>query len=200
MKHLLIFTFYNFTDYNSITIKICLFLFTFSLSLAVNALFFTDSTMHKIYEDKGKFNFIYLLPKIIFSTIITYTITYFIKYISLSQRDMLRLKNEKNESDNENFALKLETIFKCLIIKFTLFFDISILFLILFWYYISCFCAVYRNTQIYLIKDTLISFAFSLLYQFIINFLPGILRIQALRDQNNNKECMYKISKFIQLL
>ena len=84
--------------------------------------------------------------------------------------------------------------------KFTLFFDISILFLILFWYYISCFCAVYRNTQNYLIKDTLISFAFSLLYQFIINFIPGILRIQALRDQNNNKECIYKISKFIQLL
>ena len=200
MKHLLIFTFYNFNDYNSITIKICLLLFTFSLNLTVNALFFTDSTMHKIYEDKGKFNFIYLLPKVIFSTIITYIINYLIKYISLSQRDILLFKKENNVNNKEDLVPKLEALFKCLIIKFTLFFDISILFLILFWYYLSCFCAVYRNTQRHLINDTLISFGFSLLYQFIINFLPGILRIQALKGQNKKKECIYKISKYVQLL
>ena len=200
MKHLLIFTFYNFNDYNSITIKICLLLFTFSLNLTVNALFFTDSTMHKIYEDKGKFNFIYLLPKVIFSTIITYIINYLIKYISLSQRDILLFKKENNVNNKENLVPKLEALFKCLIIKFTLFFDISILFLILFWYYLSCFCAVYRNTQRHLIKDTFISFGFSLLYQFIINFIPGILRIQALKDQNKKMECIYKISKYVQLL
>ena len=43
-------------DYNSRIIKIYLAMFNFCLSFSVNSLFFNDDTMHKIYEDKGKFN------------------------------------------------------------------------------------------------------------------------------------------------
>ena len=50
-KHLLIFTFYTKNDYNSRSIKISLFYFSFSLLLTVNSLFFQDSTMLKIYEE-----------------------------------------------------------------------------------------------------------------------------------------------------
>jgi len=48
-KHLLVFSFYNSNDYNSRIIKINLFLFTFAVNYTINALFFNDSTMHKIY-------------------------------------------------------------------------------------------------------------------------------------------------------
>ena len=196
-NHIIFFTFFNYNDYNSFLIKTCLLLFSFSLYFTVNTLFFTDSTMHEIYENEGKDILIYRFPQIIYSTIITTTINYLVKYISLSQKNILELKNDK---DIEKFNNKIEIIFKCLIIKFNLFFDISFLFLFLFWYYISCFCSVYKNTQKYLIKDTLISFALNLLYEFIINLLPGILRIQALRENNNNRECIYKISKILQIL
>ena len=57
-KHIFIFTFFTNTDYNSKIIKIILFLFSFSLYFTVNALFFNDSTLHKIYEDLGRYNFI----------------------------------------------------------------------------------------------------------------------------------------------
>ena len=194
-KHVLFFTFYNFNDYNSIIIKTCLFLFSFTLYLTVNAFFFTDSTMHSIYIDEN--NFLYRLPHIIYSSIITIIINNLIKYISLSEKSILDLKNSK---DNENIDLKLEILFKCLIIRFTLFFDLSILFLFLFWYYLSCFCAVYRNTQKYLIKDTFTSFGISLLYQFIVNLLPGIFRIQALKADDKNNKCMYKISRIFQFI
>ena len=153
--------------------------------------------MHKIYEDEGKYHLIYRLPQIICSSVITTIINYLIRYISLSQKNILKLKNENN---NDNIDNKIENLFRCLNIKFICFFDISFLFLFLFWYYVSCFCAVYKNTQRYLIKDTLISFAFSLLYQFIIYLIPGILRVQALREKNSNKECIFKISKILQLL
>ena len=194
-KHVLFFTFYNFKDFNSFIIKVCLFLFSFSLYITANALFFTDSTMHTIYKDEN--NFIYRFPHIIYSSIITTIINNLIKYFSLSEKNILELKNEK---DKEIIDLKLEKLFKCLLIRFTLFFEISIIFLILFWYYLSCFCAVYRNTQRYLIKDTFICFAFSLLYQFIINLLPGIFRIRSLNTENDNNQCMYKFSKVLQLL
>ena len=48
-------------DYNSKIIKIDLFFLNFSIFYVVNALFFTNDIMHKIYEDKGNFNFIYQL-------------------------------------------------------------------------------------------------------------------------------------------
>ena len=52
----------------------------------------------------------------------------------------------------------------------------------------------------HLIKDTLISYTCSLLYPLAINLLPGILRIPSLKAAQKNKECLYKISKFIQII
>ena len=76
IKQILIFTFYTNNDYNSKMIKICLFLFSFALYFTVNALFYGDSTMHKIYEEKGNVNFIYYIPQILYSTIISAVISF----------------------------------------------------------------------------------------------------------------------------
>ena len=194
-KHLLVFTFYTNDDYNAKIIKISLFFFFLALYYTVNALFFNDSTMHKIYEDNGIFNFIYQINHIMYSGIISFVITELAKYFSLSQKHVLKIKNEK-KIDNLDKITKNEL--NCLNKKYIVFFIISSLFFILFWYYLGCFCAVYRNTQIYLIKDTLISFGLSLLYSLVINIMPGILRIPSLK--NNNRECMYILSKIIQIL
>ena len=93
---------------------------------------------------------------------------------------------------------KVLEIIKCLKLKFILFYIISGIFLVFFWLYLSCFCALYRNTQYHLMKDTILSFILSLLYPFILNLLPIFIRIPAIR--NKNSEYMYKISKIIQLL
>ena len=58
--NLFVFAFYcNNNDYNSQIIKIFLFFFFFSVHFTINALFFNDDTMHKIYIDEGSFNFVY---------------------------------------------------------------------------------------------------------------------------------------------
>ena len=62
-------------------------------------------------------------------------------------------------------------------------------------YYITCFCGIYENTQIHLIKDSILSFTLSLLYPQLIYLLPGFLRISALRAPEKDKECLYNISK-----
>ena len=69
-----------------------------------------------------------------------------------------------------------------------------------FWYFITCFCAVYINTQLILIKDTLISFGISMLYPFGLNLIPVFLRISSLKAKKKDKECIYKISLAISLL
>ena len=71
--------------------------------------------------------------------------------------------------------------------------------MILFWYYISCFCAVFINTQIILIKDSIFSFFLSNCYVFGLNLTTALLRIYSLR-KSKDKEILYKISQFLAIL
>ena len=91
----------------------------------------------------------------------------------------------------------MKELMKCLKIKFCFFYIMSIILLFFFWFYLSCFCVVYKNTQMHLIKDTLISFGMSLLYPLGLFLIPGIFRIPALKNRNN--KCMYRVSKAIQI-
>ena len=67
-------------------------------------------------------------------------------------------------------------------------------------YYISIFCAIYNNTQLHLLKDTMISFFLSLLYPLFIYLLPGLFRIPSLSNPKDKKEYLYKFSKILQKL
>ena len=194
-KHLIIFTFYTYNDYNSRIIKISLFLFSFALYNTINALFFNYATLHKIYEDEGSFNFIFQLPQIIYSALISSIISMIIKTLSLSQKNILELKNT-----TEDPKRKAKNTLSCLKIKFAFFYLLSFLFLLFFWYYLACFCSVYFNTQMHLIKDSLISFGLSLVYPLFINLIPGCFRIPALKSVNKEKKNLYKLSQIIQLI
>ena len=166
----------------------------------MNALFSNDSTMHNIYEAKGSYNFIYQKPKILYSTIISGVINYLIKLLSLSENNIINLKENKEKENINEVFLKTK---KNLIIKFTFFYIFNFLFLIFFWFYISSFCAVYQNTQTYLIKDTIISFALSFLYPLGICLIPGIFRLPSLKAYKKDKKCnkcVYVFSKVLQLI
>ena len=191
-KHLLIFSFITNNDYNSKIIKICLFFFFFALEYTINSLFYQDPKIHQFYNDNGKYKFIYQIPQICYSTIISAVITFFIKFMSLSENYIISLKHSENL---DNYS----QIRKCLFIKFLLFFILILIFLLNFWYYLGCFCAVFRNSQIYLIKDTFYSFLLSLIYPFGLQLLPGIFRIPSLKVENKRRKCMYVFSKIIQI-
>ena len=70
--------------------------------------------------------------------------------------------------------------------------------LVFFWYYITCFCGIYVNTQIHLIKDSVISLITSLIYPFIINLIPGIFRISGLRLKKSSGKYLYNFSCFLE--
>ena len=193
-KQILIFTFCVNDDYNSKIIKISIFLFSFSLYFTINAFFFNDSTMHKIFQSESSFDFNLQIPLIISSSLISYTITLFIDFLSLSEKNVLKIKDEENKNKNKKF----QEVIKSLNIKFSFYFIFSFLLLGFFWLYISCFCGVYRNTEIILIKDTLISYGFSLLYPLFLSIFPGFFRIPALKSKN--KKCSYTFSKLLQII
>ena len=195
-KQLLLFAFYPNDDYNLIVVKISLLILSFSLYFTVNGFFFSDSTMNKINGDHGKYNLLFQIPQILYSTIITSAINMILKLLSLSESKILLVKKEKNFIDAK---IKSDSIICCLKAKITIFFALSLLFMLFFWYFISCFCAVYKNTKKILITDTLLSFALSMIYPFAINLLPGMLRIPALRSPEKNKKYLYKLSGYVAL-
>jgi len=182
-------------DYNARCIKVFLCFFSFAFGYATNALFFNDDTMHKINEDGGDFNFWYQLPQIIYSSIISYILENFLNYLALSEEDIISVKQEKVKT----VGRKGKEVLRALRIKFIFFFIISFILLLMFWYYISCFCSVYKNTQYHLIKDTLISFGTSLATPIGLEILPAIFRIPALKSHSKTKAIMYKFSQLLQL-
>ena len=194
-NHPLIFSFACINDYNPRIIKIFLFLFSFSLDFTINALFFNDDTMHKIYEDKGKFNFLYQIPQILYSTLISKFIDTLIKYLALSQDNFVDLKQEDKKNFNKKYREKFIRTIK---IKFILFFFITFIILGFFWYYITCFCGIYINTQIHLISDSLISLITSFFYPFIMLLIPGIFRISSIRVKKPTRKFLYKFSSIIE--
>ena len=194
-KHPLIFSFVSMEDYNTLIVKVSIFLLSFTIYFAINALFFTQSTIHQIYEDQGSYNFNYQIKKILIAFIISYIISSIIKYFFVSTRDILKIKYETNVDIASD---KVEDLKKCIVIKYTSFFIVDVVFVIFFWYYLSSFCAVYKNSQICLIINTIICFSLSFLYPLIINLVPGIFRIISLKNRNNR--LLFKISKIIQFL
>ena len=194
-KHSLFFALYNNNDYNSRIIKIDLFLIGFTIDYTVNALFFNDDTMHKIYQNKGKFDLESQLLIIICSTLISMVLNAPLNYLSLSNDAIIAFKQYKSKINILKMSKPLENRLK---IKFSFYFIIGFLLLSFFWYYISMFCVIYKNTQIHLLNDTLMSFGLSLLFPFGLYLLPGIFRKISLSDKERKRKLLYDFSKVFQ--
>ena len=195
-KHEIFFTFFYNYDYNAKIIKIDLFFINFSLNFTVNAVFFDDDTMHKIYENDGLFDLDYQLPIILYSFLISYILSTPLSFLALSNEPILKFKNCRSISNIEKLGKKLIKLLKT---KFILYFIISFIFVLFFWYYLSIFGAVYKNTQYHLIEDTLFSFGLSFIFPFVFYLMPGIFRKLSLSNPKMKRKWLYNFSKFIQL-
>ena len=189
-NHILIFSFFNLKDYNSYTIKIFIFFFTFSINLIVSAMFYSDATMHKIYIDQGIFDFTYQLPQMFYSLIISTVLNQLLNLLGIYEQSIVEFN--KNSDNNK------EKILKKIKIKIILFFIIDYVLIFFFWIYLGCFCYVYRNTQIHLLIDVTSSFALSFITPFFIFLLPSFFWILSLSDKNGKRNLLFKFSKFLE--
>ena len=172
-----------------------IFFIGFAIEYTVNGLFYNDDTMHKIYESKGEFDFAYQLPIIVYSTLISMILNTPLNFLALSNDAIISFKQDNPKN---NLKSKTKNLANMLTIKFIIYFIISSLFLLFFWYYISMFDVIYKNTQIHLLKDTVTSFGLSLIIPFGIYLLPGLFRILSLSNSGKKRECLYNFSKFLQ--
>ena len=191
-EHLIIFTFCNGKDYNIKYIKFVRLILIICTDMALNVFFFADETMHKMFLDYGKYNFIQHIPQMIYSTIVSQVIQVLINFLSLIDKHFYEIKKIKT-----NKEIRKKKIIKCIKIKIIYFFLFSFFMLAFYWYTISCFCAVYKNAQFVFIKDSFISFCLGLLYPFILYLFPSLLRKISLKFPKKRLSCIYEFSKII---
>ena len=196
-KNLIIFTFCPITDYNIRITKIYLIFFDFFIFLKINTFFIDESLIHQIYIDHGRYNFIANITRIIYSLLISKVIIFSINLLVLTDKDIIGIKQiTKKELIGIYYIKFLKTIF----IRYIIFAIINICIFIFAWIYISCFCAIFKNTFRYLLINTILCFIGALLYPFIFCFIPSLLRYYALWDLAMDREWLYKISRIVQIL
>ena len=128
---------------------------------------------------------------ILYSTLISRFIDSLIKNFSLSQDIFVGLKQERRKNNIEQRRNKLLLALK---IKFIIFFILTFIFLIFCWYYVTCFCGIYINTQTHLFKDSFISVIASLFIPFVFYLITGIFRIISLNVRKPTRRCLYRFS------
>ena len=181
-EHIIFFTFFNLNDYNLFSIKLSKFFLAICTDMAFNVFFFSDESMHNVYTSGGEHDFIGQLAQMIYSTIIGQLLQIFISYLTMTDIQYFKLKEllkEKKLNKKQNIL-----IMKIIKYKIIIFYSFTFLLFMFFWYLISAFCAVYENTQIIFITDSLTSFAMELLYPFILYLIPAGLRLLSLRRKN----------------
>ena len=96
-QHSLMSALFNNNDYNSGIIKIDLFFIDFSIEYILNALFYNDNTMHKIYESKGDFDLETQLTITVYSIIISMILNYPLNYLALSNDAIINFKQDNKK-------------------------------------------------------------------------------------------------------
>ena len=108
------------------------------------------------------------------------------------------MKYNKNYKDNKEIKIKmLEDIFhinrnlKC---KLVLFLIIEFLIMIFFYYFVTAFCEVYKETQISWIIDCLISFFISFPVEFLLALIISVLYFISIKKKY---QFLYKIAMIL---
>ena len=180
-KQLILFSFFDFNSYNSCIVNKTIFFLSFIYHYGFNAFFFTDEVMHKIYENEGAYDPETLVPNSLFSAIIsTVLIRLMTEFLILTEKNVLKVKNQNTEDKAKEEKAK---VLKIICIKFIIFFVLNFLLLFFFWFYLTCFNAVFPNTQTFLMINTIISFVMSNIYPLLYNLIPAFFRSDIMNSE-----------------
>ena len=194
--HIIFSIFCRDSDYNIFSVKLGLLFMLFPINLATSIFFFDSKNIKTIYIKKIQdisANYSYFLNAFV-SSILASILLILLKLLCLSHNSIRSLRKIK---DVEKAKKKSIWVLRCIKLRITIYYFLSFIFLIIFGYYIGCFCVIFENTQIVLIKSMFISWLLSLLYPFAIYFVASIFRRVAIRHKI---KCFYRINQIFQMI
>ena len=192
-KQIIIFTFFTRSKGILRSTKVALFILFIAFYMAFTALFFNDSIMRALYIYKGNANAAVHIPNIILSSICSFIAGLIVRYVCLNERDISKVLMENHPKDREEMANKVKKSSK---IKLLILYAVSGVLILLCWYYVSAFCAVFKNSQKNYVINFFVCFLVCNLWPFVTCWIPTIMRRKAL---DNNNECLYKASQIVSI-
>ena len=179
------------------SLRLSLFIFSYSCEFALNALFYFNQKISDKYHYEGENLFFFTLVNnlviVICSTLFLYILVKFFNLLISSkdsfenvfrpQEEKMR-KNKSYKVNNENKKViyrNIIDIFRILKIKIMCYIIIEFILLLFFFYYITAFCEVYQSTQVSLISDSFLSFLFSIPLELIDSFLLSALYVTSIK-------------------
>ena len=194
-EHLIIFTFFAWNDFNIFSIKLSKFFHAICTDMVFNVFFFSDESMHNLYQSGGVYNFVEQFFQMVISTIVSQLLQIFLNYLSMTDVHYYTIKSlDKNNLTKE----KILSIIKCIKYKLIIFHVMAFLLFLFYWYVVTAFCAVYVNTQRIFITNSLLSFFMGLIYPFGIYLIPTGLRYISLKaTSKKNLKIIYFLSNII---
>ena len=197
-EHTVLVTFIARNDYNLFYVKIERFFILFCIQMTMNGLFFVHESMHRKYTENQDLTFAQKLPQYIFTLIVSHVLEVIICFLGMTDTDIYEIKAlpSRDKKNSEKIVDILSKIKK----KLASFFCFTFILFLFFWYFISAFCAVYQNTQTIFLRDSMISFAVSLIDPFLIYGFTSLLRFISLTKVCKKKccgGCLYKTSDLI---
>ena len=178
------------------SLRICLFIFIYSCDLAFNTIFYSNENISEKYHYQGNLvffsfvnNFIESVVSSIISIILVNIFQHMIEsrgsYEDVFRKEEKKMRNDKNykvstanKSKIFNKLIKICNKLKCTIIFFIIF-EFSLM--LFFYYFVTAFCEVYKNTQISWLLDCLNSFLISTALDVSGAFLIAIFYIISIR-------------------
>ena len=189
----LIFSFFVYEDFNLMLVKYALFLNYGILYLTFNAVFFNNNTIHNIYINEGTYVVEYHAWKIFLAFIFSLIFIKLIKWwITFYRRKSLYMKLLKRYTDAKNEILRMIEQYH---FHLKIYYPVSCVVIILFWYYISCIFAVFRYSYWHLLLNWAICAIFHVAYSIVMNIIPTVLRYISLRK--DGRSCLYTASRII---
>ena len=196
VSHIILNLFFRQSDYNLFVVKLGLLFMTFPINLTFNSFFFTNEKIKinyvKSVEDISTFwsN----ISNTVYSSILSSTFLIILKFISLTHNSIRALRKIKNV---ELAKKKSVCLLRCIKLRIFIYYILSFAFLIIFGFYVLCFCAIFENTQLILVRSTFTSWLISLLYPFIICFITSLFRSLSFTCES---KCLYIVKQLLQML
>ena len=113
---------------------------------------------------------------------------------NLPEEEKMRRKDKYEKRKLKSLINELIKLFKKKILISAI---VMVFVLFIMWYYISAFCAVYKNSQLVFFANILISFGFSNLIPFVYCLIPTIFRQDGVKEQSRFAFFIAKIFQII---
>ena len=198
------------TPLDIFSLRICLFIFTYSCDLAFNTIFYSNDNISDRYHYEGEDLLLFSLVNNLIISVISYIAElllvnafqhlidsrgHYENVFRKEENKMRKLKKYKvSQKTKINILAKISRISKVLIWKTVVFIFFEFSIMLFFYYFVTAFCEVYKKTQMSWLADFFSSFLISLFTEIGISLLLTILYIFSI---NYKIRFIYNITIFL---